>query len=50
MKTKHFSSISMITFGGFATHALSDASKPWQLGLQDLATPIMEAFFSLIDI
>ena len=41
---------SMISFGGFANHTLSDASKPWQLGLQDPATPIMEAFFSSITI
>ena len=43
MKARYFSSISIITFGFFASHALSDASEPWQLGLQDPATPIMES-------
>ena len=43
MKARHLSSISMITFGFFASHALSDASEPWQVGLQDPATPIMES-------
>ena len=43
MKDVSLSSISMITFGFFASHALSDASEPWQVGLQDPATPRMES-------
>ena len=33
----------MITLGFFASHALSDASEPWRVGLQDHATPTMES-------
>ena len=43
MKTRHLSSIFMITFKSFASHALSDASEPWQVGLQDPATPIIDS-------
>ena len=43
--------VNQLTFdsiGFFASHALSDASEPWQLGLQDPATPIMESTFFFI--
>jgi cytochrome c oxidase subunit 2 len=33
----------VIVFGLGAGYALADASEPWQLGLQDPATPIMES-------
>ena len=43
MKARHPSFISMITFGVFASHALNEASEPWQLGLQDTATLTVES-------
>lgn len=43
MKTRHVLSISMITLGVFASHALSDASEPWQLRSQNPASPMIES-------
>lgn len=44
-KYRYFFCNLVTIFGLVPSYALTDASEPWQLGLQDPATPIMESMF-----